>query len=357
MRARLLVYEYVPAGFEIVIENTDVEMGKIWGLWWNAKQTDDPERWNTEIKSINRMQSELSELSMNQRLIRAQIAEFCRLHPLFPRSIDILCREIGEKRLSNPVKIGCEGRGLLDSLGHHEHRILNRQLEETLTDYVESLEKWLGQGQAETTTESKVFGFLGPPTDRKVTWVEKLVHMLDPKNPSVSSLQRLAEDMYKEKRKDFDAPAREQYLGRPFNCFKCLSAETSSPECQCRHSMLLDTSLLCAGTLYEKRSMLEEFRCFVEENILTYAIAINSWLKGASPKLIAWPRDPRYVSKESASRIVERIHSSLGEKDETKNWLTVCLLKTLKDNQRWHKRTELIDSFPEATSWLKETPW
>ena len=54
--------------------------------------------------------------------------------------------------------------------------------------------------------------------------------------------------------------------------------------------------------------------------------------------------------------IAQRVHSALGKKDEAKEWLAACLLKTVKNNQRWHKTTELIDSYPQATSWLSEIP-
>jgi hypothetical protein len=118
--------------------------------------------------------------------------------------------------------------------------------------------------------------------------------------------------------------------------------------------MFLDACLLCASTSGEKRSMSDEFRCFVEENILAYSVAINSWLEGESPKHAAWPKNMRYVSKDSVLETIDKVHSCLGERDEVKEWLAACLLKTVKDNQRWHKRTELIDDFPEATSYLKK---
>jgi hypothetical protein len=47
INAKLVVYEYVPLGFEIVIDNKDVEMGKIWNLWHNVKLTDNPENWDS----------------------------------------------------------------------------------------------------------------------------------------------------------------------------------------------------------------------------------------------------------------------------------------------------------------------
>jgi len=354
MSVKLVAYEYVPLGFEIVIKNTDVEMGKVWNLWYNIKLTDDPKSWDSEIKSINKMQGMLGELSVDQRLIRAQMAEFCRLHPLFPHSIDILCKEIGDDRFSEPVKVGCEGRGLLDSLGYHDRRSLNEQRKKTHKNYVRSLEKWLKQREPETTTESKIFGFLGQLTDSKVVLVEKLIHVVNPNEPSISSLQRLAEGACRETRNDFGTIARKRYLGRPFSCFKCLSSEVSILKCQCCYSMFIDATLLCAGTLGEKRSMFDEFRCFIEENILAYSVAINSWLKEAPPTHVTLTITPRYITEDNALEIAERVHSSLGKKEEAKTWLTACLLKTIKDNQRWHKRTELIDSFPEATSWFSE---
>lgn len=354
MSPKLVAYEYVPSGFEMVIANTDVEMGKVWDLWWNVKLTDDPESWDSEIKAINKMQSRLGELSVDQRLIRAQMAEFCRLHPLFSQSIDILCKEIGEDRLSKPVKMGCEGRGLLDSLGYHDYGHLNEQRKEILTKYVKSLQKWLGHAQPETPTESKVFSFLGHPADSKMALVAKFVHVIDPDEPSVSPLRRLGEDMCKGAHSDFETPVGEHYLGRPFNCFKCLPQETSIPKCQCCYSMFLDACLVCIGTFDEKRSMLAEFRRFIEENILSYSIAINSWLNGAPLKHVTWPKNMRYVSKDSVFKITEKIHSSLGERTKVKEWLTACLLKIIKDNQRWHKGTELIDNFSRATSYFRE---
>jgi hypothetical protein len=101
--------------------------------------------------------------------------------------------------------------------------------------------------------------------------------------------------------------------------------------------------------------MLDEFRRFVEESILAYSVAINSWLKQSPSKLVTKIITTRYISANKAKEIVQNVHSLLGEKDEVKEWLAGCLLKTVKDNQRWHKRTELIDNFPEATSWFRKT--
>lgn len=346
MSVKLMAYKYVPSGFEIVIGNKDVEMGKIWNLWWNVKRTDDPESWDSEINLINKMQDKLGKLTVDQRLIRAQMAEFCRVCPLFPRSIDLLCEEIGHDRFSKPAKIGCEGRDLLDSLGYHDQASLKEQQKEILSEYARSLRKWLREEQPKTSTESKIFNFLGQPTDSKTAMVEKLLRIADSDEPSVSSLMRLTEDVCKEKHKDF------QILGRPLNCFECLPNQGGVPKCQCCYSMLLDSGLLCAGTEGEIRLMVDEFRRFTEENVLAYSAAINSWLREES-KPVTPLKDARYI-KDNGLEIAEKVHAALGEKDEAKEWLTACLLKTVKDNQRWHKRTELIDGFPDATSWFRE---
>jgi hypothetical protein len=354
MSAKLMTYEHVPVGFEIVIDNSDVEMGKIWNLWHNTKLTDDPESWDSEINLVNKMQGKLGELTLDQRLIRAQMAEFCRVHPLFPQSIDILCKEIGASRFCSPVKVGCEGRDLLDSLGYHDQSSLNKQLREGLAEHVKSIEKWLEKGQAETATEAKVFGFLGQLNHNKVASVEKLIRIVNSGEPSASSFRKLTEDVCRETQGDSVDLACERYRGRPFNCFECLPTDASTTKCQCCYSMFLNACLLCVGTSGEKRSMLDEFRHFTEENILVYSFAINSWLNKTPMKHATWPENMCYVSKDSALKTAENIHSSLGKGDAVKEWLAACLLKTIKDNQRWHKRTELIDSFPEATSWFKE---
>ena len=209
------------------------------------------------------------------------MAEFCRLHPPFPQSIDILCKEIGTGRISKPVTMGCEGRGLLDSLGYHDPQSLNEQRKEILTEYARSLEKWLVQGRPENPTESKVFGFLGQSTNNtKKAFVEKLVSVIASEEPpSISSLKKLSENECRKIHSKFET------LGfRPFNCFlpACWpeGAQWPLPGGKlCCYFMFIDAGLLCAGALGEKKSMNDEFRRFIEENILVYAVAINSWLK------------------------------------------------------------------------------
>lgn len=94
--------------------------------------------------------------------------------------------------------------------------------------------------------------------------------------------------------------------------------------------------------------MLNGFRLFIEE----YALAINLWLNDVSPQPMASLIAARYVADDYAVELSAQVHSALGEKDAAKEWLAACLLKTIKDSQRWHETRELSDQFLEATSWF-----
>ena len=61
-----------------------------------------------------------------------------------------------------------------------------------------------------------------------------------------------------------------------------------------------------------------------------------------------------FVTKQGDKGLAigQRVRVALGARDDSKEWLAACLLKTVKDNQRWHDREELIDGFPAASSWL-----
>lgn len=98
--------------------------------------SDDPETGDPVINIINKKQEALGGLADEQRLIRAQMAEFCRYHPSFPGSIGILCEEIGTGKFFRPVKMGCEGRWLLESLGCHDEESVNNQVKEVLSAIV-----------------------------------------------------------------------------------------------------------------------------------------------------------------------------------------------------------------------------
>jgi hypothetical protein len=351
MPPRLVAYRYVPPGVEMVIDNPDVEMGKVWNLWWNVKLSDDPEKWDSEIHLLNEMQAQLGELTAHQRLIRAQMAEFCRLHAIISEGIGILCEQIGTDVFSKPLKLGCGGRGLLDSLGYHDPQSVKEQEKEMLAQYALALRKWLARGCAQAPVESKVFGFLGQPTEAKENDVERLLQVIDGGGFSVAHLQKLAATLCEETQGQTILETR----GRPLNCFHCEGCpdDSSAPRCPCCHAMILDAGLLCAGTRDEERSVLGEFSRFVQENVLACALALNSWLDGAPPKPLTSLTPARYVPEARALRFAARIHSLLGERNETKEWLAACLLKAITDNQRWHKTTELIDGFPDATSWFR----
>jgi len=172
--------------------------------------------------------------------------------------------------------------------------------------------------------------------------------VINPEESSIISLKKLSEDKCREIHRSF-----ENLKFRPFNCFKCESTVDPIPNCLCCYSMILDAGILCVGSNREELAI-TEVRRFVEENILAYSVAINSWLRGLPPKPVTSLITPLYISKDAALKIANGVYSSLGMIAETKIWLTTCLLKTIKDNQRWLKRMELIDNFPEAFSWFKE---
>ncbi len=359
MTTKLFPYQYVPAGLEIVIDlGSGVEHGHqgeivpgskggIWNLWWNVTLSDNPETWDDKVKAINNMQTMLGDLPENHRLIRAHIAEFCRFHPFYPQSIDILCEEIGTGRFTRPVRLGCEGRGLLETLGKEDSQTLDDQRKESLTGHLQALTKWLKQSPRENAIDYKVSGFLGQPTDSKISFVEKLVATINPEEPSVVTIRELCHEQCI---KTYGETVVNTH-GRPFNCFRCDQSGHELPNCQCFHVMLLNSAIICTGTLGEERQLFEQYG-FVQENILAYATAINSWLSGTSMEYAKLPFDRKYVTRDSAFQITQGVHESLGKKDEVKEWLAACLLKTLKDNQRWFKTIELIDNYPQATSWF-----
>lgn len=368
MSTKLFPYEYVPAGFEIVIdlgsgaeyghqgEISPNSKGGIWSHWWNISLSDNPETWDDEVKAINKIQTGLGNLADEHRLIRAHIAEFCRFHPFFPQSIDILCEEIGTGQFTRPVRFGCEGRGLLESLGKQNPQTLDDQRKESLTEHLRALTKWLKQSPLENATDCKVSGFLGQPTCSKISFVERLVAIINPDDPSIVAIRKLCREQCLKTHGEtvVNTP------GRPFNCFRCEQSGRDLPNCpSCCHIMFLNSAIICTGVFGEERPLGKEKELFeqygfVQENILAYAATLNSWLIGKSTESVKWPLDRGYVTGDRALQITQGVYESLGKKDEVKEWLAACLLKTLKDNQRWFKVPELIDNYPEATSWLKE---
>ena len=353
MSADFLSYQHVPQGFEIVIGNTDVEMGKIWNLWWNVKLLDDPKVWDKEIKVISKIQEGLHELTRDQRLIRAQMAEFCRVSPLFPESVNILCKEIGLGRLTMPQKLGCEGRNLLESLGYHDAESMKEQTTRSLERYRQGLKRWLSGDSPKNPVDAKVSGFLGEVTGSKEGFVKSILPQMESREYSLADTKEMCEAECRRAMGDsFDTRAR------PLHCFDCPGSrigENGLLGCACSHGTLLDVGILCTRINDDWTSVLNEYRRFAEEYILAYALSVNSWLMGSAAKPATSLTTCRYITEEIAKEIPVKVHTSLEKKDDVKMWLAACLLKTLKSNQRWHKRDELIDDFPEATSWLRST--
>ena len=213
------------------------------------------------------------------------MAEFCRFHPFFPQSIDILCEEIGTGRFTRPVRFGCEGRGLLEALGKENSRTLDDQRKESMTGYFQALTKWLARSPHENAIDSMVYGFLGRPTDDKTSFVEELVSAINPEEPSIVNINEICR---KQCIKTHGEPAVTG-VAFPHYCFKCKQSSLEIPNCQCCSRMLFNAALICTGVSGEERTLVKEKELFqkwvfVEENIVAYAAAVNSWLSGKPPE-------------------------------------------------------------------------
>jgi len=239
------------------------------------------------------------------------------------------------------MRMGYEGRGLLNALGHNDTQSLREQSRMVLAKYSRALTRWLSRSTPETPWDSKVSGFLGQPTRDRRSYLRELTAAIGSEKVAISSLKQLVEGKW----------GGSSSKARPLACLNCdgSSEGPSGPGCLCSWAMVIDAGLLSAGTSGEPGA---EYRRFVEEHILACANAINSWLEGNSPQPVTVLRDARYVGGGNGSMIAQGVHSGLGARDDAKERLAVCLLKTIKDNQRWHDRVELIDSFPGTNSWL-----
>jgi len=334
MAAKLIAHDRVSAGFETTIRSTGEGPEKSWNLWWNITLSDDPTTWDDEVRDINRMQDRLGGLHPGQRLVRAHIAEFCREHPLFPQSIDVLCAEIGAGGLSRPVKIGCEGRGLLDSLEHHTTYSLLRQHYAILRLYHDGLERWLAGEPPANATEAKVLHWLGPITRDKGTFVGRILVVLQSPDPSRSAIRGLC----REQCHGIRGTALLDKLARPFHCFDCRDSDPDRGQCPCCWGMFLDGALMCTGSAHEETPQARQ--TFIEEHVMAYSMAVSEWLKETGPASITWPIEGEYVTEDGFRATAEKVQTSLGPRNAVKEWLASCLLKTLRDNQRWHGRPE-----------------
>ncbi|MBN2334810.1 hypothetical protein JXL21_04570 [Candidatus Bathyarchaeota archaeon] len=345
---RLMEYPFVPPGFEMVLGEEQGEAGVApgsgggcWGMWFNVSLSDDPTAWDDEVERLNQLQKTLPSLSEDQRLVRAQMAEFCRYHPLFPGSVETIIRNVGAGRLMDASNIGCEGRRLLVTLGVHTEEALRDQGRRVALSTSDALRKALRGEKPDDPAEKKyhsLAGRLGDAERRSAGW---LADVLARGMPEAASFRELCE-AHGRKHSDFD-----ELEGRPYSCLGCVEGSG-----QCCFTQQMEATLLClsGGDAEARGRRLNRFR---EEYVLAYCDAVNSWL-GDRPPLNPWPDiEALYVGEDEATDIAQRVEASLGGKTPEKVWLAGCLLKTLKSNQRWRSRGELLDGFLGAASWLE----
>ena len=343
-----MAYPYVPPGFEMVLSEEDGATllspgsgGGCWGLWFNVSLSDDPASWDDEVQRLNQLQVTLPALSDDQRLVRAQMAELCRYHSLFPGSVEKIIRNVGAEKLLDASNVGCEGRGLLRTLGVQTDILKAEQGRGVALNASRALRKARRGDEPVSPLERKyslLVERIGLDERGTVSW---LADVLVRGEPETKSFRELCSAHGR--RAYEDAPP----TGRPFHCFRC---EQGSG--QCCFSQQTDAALLCiSGMETEEAGKL--FRRFSEEYVLAYCDALNSWLADRPPVNPWADVDALYVDEEEAQAIAEETAETLGEKTPLKVWLSGCLLKTLKSNQRWHGHEELLDDVPGAVSWLE----
>ncbi|MFW9786075.1 MAG: hypothetical protein ACFFE2_03625 [Candidatus Thorarchaeota archaeon] len=346
---RLLSYHYVPAGFEIVINDMSMHTdrgGGIWNLWWNVQVSDDPGTWDNEIRALNTMQKESGHLTKNHRYVRIHIAEWCRNDDTFPTSLDILCAEIGNEKITTPWTLGCEGRGLRDSLGIHaspDDRLEQRVF--LFNSYQIAFKAWINQREPETLLEAKVRRYLGEVTREKIALVDLLRRQLIPTVSSTASLK----EIYKEKTQGISAESLSQCL----DCGNCTDIESERiyPECSCCERFYIDSLLLFQRFIEPNEIYREMFR-FHQECLLGYMYAVNAWLIDEEPTLLTDVVTPVFLNQQLAEQIPKQVKRLLGIRTPVKEWLAGCLLKTLRGNRSWKTNHQMIDNYPEASSWL-----
>ena len=344
----LMAYPYVPPGFEMVLSEEDGATtlspgsgGGCWGLWLNASLSDDPASWDDEVGRLNQLQVTLPALSDDQRLVRAHMAELCRYHPLFPGSVERIIRNVGAGKLLDASNVGCEGRGLLRTLGVQTEKQQAEQGRGVALNTSRALRKALrGDGPVSPLERkcSLLVGEIGSGGRGAVSWLADVLARGEPETKSFRELcsahgRRAIEDA---------SPT-----GRPFHCFRC---EQGSG--QCCFSQQTEATLLCLSGM-DMGEAGKLFRRFSEEYVLAYCDALNSWLADLPPVNPWTDIDTFYVDEEKAQAIAEETAETLGEKTPLKVWLAGCLLKTLKNNQRWRGHGELLDDVPGAVSWLE----
>ena len=345
---RLMDYTYVPPGFEMVLSEEDGAAmvspgsgGGCWGLWFNVSLSDDPAGWDDEVQRLNQLQATLLALGDDQRLVRAHIAELCRYHPLFPGSVEKIIGSVGAERLLDAGSVGCEGRGLMRTLGVQTDELRAEQGRSVAFNASRALRRAATGEEPVSPLEKKYSSLverISPDERGAASW---LADVLTRGEPEAKSFRELCGALGQ--RAYGDAPP----MGRPFNCLRC--EQGSGP---CCFSQQTDAALISvSGIDAEEAGKL--FRRFSEEYVLAYCDAVNSWLADRPPVNPWGGIDATYVDDEEARAIAERTTDTLGRKTPVKVWLAGCLLKTLKSNQRWHGHEELLDDVPGSVSWLE----
>jgi len=340
MVAQLLDRRHVPPGLEIVISDGEFcpgSGGGVWNLWWNVTLSDDPCRWDDEVRALNDECAALDELSDDARLVRAHMAEFCRYWPPFPGSIDLLVAEAGAGRMLRGAQLGCEGRGLLDALGLHPDEVLACQSAEVYAAYDAALLGWLEGERPLSSLEVKIAGFMGQPTAAKVDWVHRLHQALafgDGPQAEASAEALCAKACG---RASSGAAAHRL----PFRCLQCPGRR---PHKLCCHTMRLDAGLLAAGAgsqeplddqdLPSCDVIAAKLQTYTREHLTCYASALEAWLAGQNLDGLC-TMSGEYVPRAKGVAVTTRVAQHLGPLESAgpqQRWLVRCLLKTLRGN-------------------------
>ena len=345
----LISYQHVPAGFEIVINENSLHPGSgggIWNLWWNVQLSDDPAIWDREIRALNTMQKEIGLLTNDQRYVRIHMAEWCRNSDTFPTSLDILCAEIGAEKITTPWNFGCEGRNLREVLGiaaDSDDRMEQRVF--LFNSYQIAISSWINEKEPESLFEAKVLNYLGDISKEKVELINSLRKLVNPALPSTNSLR----DLYIEETK--------RYFGEPLRqCLNCGEvADTVNgqcfPDCSCCERFYIDT-LLLVNKFIKPNEMYKEMFRFHQECLLGYMFAINAWLIDEEPTLVTDVLTPVFIRQQLVEQIPKQVKRLLGTRTQAKEWLAGCLLRTIKGNRSWKLEDQMINLYPEASSWL-----
>lgn len=346
----LLPRQYVPPGFELALRHGEALCTS---SWWNVWLSDDPAAWDGAVLRLNARQSALGALCDDLRLVRAHLAEFCPRHPRFPHSADLILAEIGAERPLYHVLLGCEGRGLLQSVGWHSDETIADGREDIRQMYAEALGRWLACEAGDSVGDVRVSGFLGAHSAGRAQVARELLALLGNSLPALATLAGVTRAICG---RVIDLERLPKPAPFPFGCFGCAAVTNASgyEATGCNIGMLLDAALLCAGAeAGDVTTLSERHRRFRQEQVLAYAAAVNAWLTAEPALLFAWPSGTIFVDQERSLAVMRRVNELLGAHSPAKDWLAGCLLRTLVGNRSRPGRAELLDRYPQATGWLE----